>query len=125
MGVGYTCYSIPADHRATEAARKICVDGRHLVFVDMARRMGTSVQMIDRTYGHLAHDAEDQDGDLLDAYDGRNAVIGHAVAGLLSWSVEPTTMRREKAPHLRGCSGDGRGGFRTCDLSRVKRALSH
>lgn len=45
----------------------------------LARRMGTSVQMIDRTYGHLAHDAEDQDRDLLDAYDSRNAAIGHAV----------------------------------------------
>jgi integrase len=27
----------------------------------LARRMGTSLQMIDRTYGHLAQDAEDQD----------------------------------------------------------------
>jgi len=35
----------------------------------LARRMGTSLQMIDRTYGHLAQDAEDQDRDLLDAYD--------------------------------------------------------
>jgi len=26
----------------------------------LARRMGTSVQMIDATYGHLAHDSEDQ-----------------------------------------------------------------
>ncbi len=24
-----------------------------------------------------------------------------------------------------GVNDDGRGGFRTCDLSRVKRALSH
>jgi hypothetical protein len=33
--VGYTCLNIPVDqdHRATEA-RKICVDQRHLVFVD-------------------------------------------------------------------------------------------
>lgn len=31
--------------------------------------MGTSMQMIDKTYGHLAHDAEDQDRELLDAYD--------------------------------------------------------
>jgi hypothetical protein len=35
----------------------------------LARRMGTSVQMIDTTYGHLAQDAEDQDRALLDAYD--------------------------------------------------------
>ena len=38
----------------------------------LARRMGTSVQMIDATYGHLARDAEDQDRDGLDAYDNAN-----------------------------------------------------
>jgi integrase len=37
----------------------------------LARRMGTSVEMIDRTYGHLALDAEDYERDLLDAYDAR------------------------------------------------------
>lgn len=49
----------------------------------LARRMGTSVAMIDRTYGHLAHDAEDHDRDLLDAYDAAaeaKADTGH-VAG--------------------------------------------
>ncbi|MDP2712566.1 MAG: tyrosine-type recombinase/integrase [Solirubrobacteraceae bacterium] len=35
----------------------------------LSRRMGTSVQMIDRTYGHLAQDAEQHDRALLDAYD--------------------------------------------------------
>lgn len=43
----------------------------------LSRRMGTSVQMIDATYGHLAQDAEDQDRGLLDAYDGRNGACGH------------------------------------------------
>jgi integrase len=47
----------------------------------LARRLGTSVQMINATYGHLAHDAEDQDRLLLDAYDaapqnGRGHVVG-------------------------------------------------
>jgi integrase len=37
----------------------------------LARRMGTSVEMIDRTYGHLAPDAESYECDLLDAYDAR------------------------------------------------------
>jgi integrase len=37
----------------------------------LARRMGTSVEMIDRTYGHLAPDAEDYERTLLDAYDER------------------------------------------------------
>jgi integrase len=35
----------------------------------LARRMGTSVQVIDATYGHLAHDAEDRDRELLEAFD--------------------------------------------------------
>ena len=35
----------------------------------LARRMGTSVQMIDRTYGHLAADADDYERQLLDAFD--------------------------------------------------------
>lgn len=35
----------------------------------LARRMGTSVEMIDRTYGHLAGNADDYERDLLDAYD--------------------------------------------------------
>jgi hypothetical protein len=42
--------------------------------------MGTSVQMIDETYGHLAQDAEDQDRGLLDAYDAANDPgCGHVV----------------------------------------------
>jgi integrase len=32
-----------------------------------SRRMSTSVQMIDQTYGHLARDADDYDRGLLDA----------------------------------------------------------
>ena len=43
----------------------------------LARRMGTSVRGIDRTYGHLVRDADDQDRDLLDAYDERGARSGH------------------------------------------------
>jgi integrase len=45
----------------------------------LARRMGTSVQMIDSTYGHLAQDAEDQDRGLLDAYDDASDARGHVV----------------------------------------------
>lgn len=37
----------------------------------LARRMGTSVKMIDETYGHLARDAEDYERDLMDAYDAK------------------------------------------------------
>ena len=38
--------------------------------------MGTSLAMIDVTYGHLAPDAEEQERALLDAYDVRMAVGG-------------------------------------------------
>jgi integrase len=37
----------------------------------LSRRMGTSVEMIDRTYGHLAPDAEECERGLLDAYDAK------------------------------------------------------
>ena len=42
----------------------------------LARRMGTSVQVIDATYGHLARDADGHDRELLDAYDDAS---GHVV----------------------------------------------
>ena len=37
----------------------------------LARRMGTSVKMIDRTYGHLVAGADEYERELLDAYDER------------------------------------------------------
>jgi integrase len=40
----------------------------------LARRMGTSVEMIDRTYGHLAPDADEFELGLLDAWDARHDV---------------------------------------------------
>jgi hypothetical protein len=40
--------------------------------------MGTSVQVIDATYGHLAHDADDHDRELLDIYDAATTT-GHVV----------------------------------------------
>jgi integrase len=43
----------------------------------LARRMGTSVEMIDRTYGHLAPDAEEYERGLLDAYDAKSEAFGH------------------------------------------------
>jgi hypothetical protein len=78
---------------------------------------GAPAMAIDATYGHLAHDADDQDRILLDAYDALEANVGHTVG---------TKPRRDAGPGTRnpagaGLSEDGRGGFRTCDLSRVKR----
>lgn len=44
----------------------------------LARRMGTSVEMIDQTYGHLAPDADEWELGRLDAFDAReNAEGGH------------------------------------------------
>jgi hypothetical protein len=65
----------------------------------LARRMGTSVEMIDRTYGHLAADAEEYERGLLDAYDGgsQNArgsygsLEGGAVAGAVAGCAAPSS----------------------------------
>jgi integrase len=40
----------------------------------LSRRMGTSVEMIDRTYGHLAPDAEAYERGLLDAFDAKSEI---------------------------------------------------
>lgn len=46
----------------------------------LARRMGTSVKMIDDTYGHLAHDADSHDREALEAFDKRaENADGHVV----------------------------------------------
>jgi hypothetical protein len=37
--------------------------------------MGTSVEQIDRTYGHLLPDAAEHERGLLDAFDGRSNVV--------------------------------------------------
>ena len=44
----------------------------------LARLMGTSVKMIDRTYGHLAHDSEEHLRDLLSARSGDDLATGDA-----------------------------------------------
>jgi hypothetical protein len=46
----------------------------------LSSRMGTSVEMIDRTYGHLAPDAEEYERGLLDAFDARELeAYGHGL----------------------------------------------
>jgi integrase len=42
---------------------------------ELARVMGTSVEMIDRTYGHLAHDSEDAIRARLNARAGRSGDV--------------------------------------------------
>lgn len=48
---------------------------------ELARVMGTSVAMIDRTYGHLARDSEDAIRARLDARSGRDGVEMASDAG--------------------------------------------
>jgi hypothetical protein len=47
----------------------------------LARRMGTSVEQIDRTYGHLLPDAVDYERGLLDAFDARDESQEEAADG--------------------------------------------
>ena len=50
----------------------------------LLRRMGTSVEMIDRTYGHLAPDAEEYERGLLDAFDSNNVDRGRRLPPLVT-----------------------------------------
>jgi hypothetical protein len=46
----------------------------------LARRMGKSVEQIDKTYGHLFPDAAEHERGLLDSWDGRPDEKGEADA---------------------------------------------
>jgi integrase len=50
------------------AYASLSLDARLSVF-SLARRMGTSVRIIDRTYGHLVKDADAFERKILDEYD--------------------------------------------------------
>ena len=50
----------------------------------LSRRMRTSVEMIDRTYGHLAPDAEEYERGLLDAFDSNNVDRGRRLPPLVT-----------------------------------------
>jgi integrase len=49
--------------------------------VTLARRMGTSVKMIDRMYGHLVAGADAYERELLDAFDATAGPAGRHVDG--------------------------------------------
>jgi hypothetical protein len=64
---------------ALDNAAAITAEAAGVSVFALSRRMGTSLAMIDATYGHLAADAERVELDLLDAYDatcGRGLAIG-------------------------------------------------
>jgi hypothetical protein len=64
--------------------------------------MGTSVQMIDVTYGHLAHDSEDQDRGLLNAYDDETALLGTLWAPIRTIWTRARRLKHEKTPPYAG-----------------------
>lgn len=68
----------------------------------LSRRMGTSVQMIDATYGHLARDAEDQDRELLDAYDASMDGRGRAVGTMRGGDEVAARPRERRSPAMCG-----------------------
>jgi integrase len=70
----------------------------------LACRMGTSVQMIDATYGHLAHDAEDQDRGLLDAYDASTNGRGHVVGTISDAVGNGSGLLNDESPAIAGLS---------------------
>ena len=55
--------------------------------------MGTSVKMIDRTYGHLVAGADAYERELLDAFDARRRTALDTY-----WTRRPRRMRRSDAP---------------------------
>jgi integrase len=65
-GVGEEGHLTPYCLRHTYAAWSLAAG---INIFTLARRMGTSVQMIEKTYGHLAHDADEYERTQLDAWD--------------------------------------------------------
>jgi hypothetical protein len=61
-------YRRPYDLRHTYATFSIAAG---ISLFALSRRMGTSLAMIDRTYGHLAPDADEHELGLLDTFDAR------------------------------------------------------
>jgi integrase len=68
-------YRTPYALRHTYAAFSIAAG---VSLFALARRMGTSVEQIDRTYGHLLPDAADHERGLLDAFDAREVDGGES-----------------------------------------------
>jgi integrase len=81
---------IPAIKAAGIEPRRRIYDCRHtyatmslaagVSLFSLSRRMGTSLDMIDRTYGHLAPDAEAVELALLNAYDTKTETFGRGLA---------------------------------------------
>jgi hypothetical protein len=92
-----------------------------LSIFELARYMGTSVDMIDRTYGHLARGSEDLARAKLDA---------HAASDLGSFgpgsghALEIFATGENESPAFAGLSCHGRYWARTSDPQLVELVLS-
>jgi integrase len=79
-----------------------------------------------RVYAHAMRRDEGDKERLKALVEGRDwAPLGTSTPKSPSEHSTMTSPEDDESPADAGLSEDGRGGFRTCDLSRVKRALSH
>jgi hypothetical protein len=79
-----------------------------------------------RVYAHAMRRDEGDKERLKALVEGRDwAPLGTTEAQTEPPGDSVGTTPNDQTPADAGASEDGRGGFRTCDLSRVKRALSH
>ena len=79
-----------------------------------------------RVYAHAMR-RDDGDKERLKALvEGRDwAPMGTETPDKRPTPAREAAPQNDESPANAELSDDGRGGFRTCDLSRVKRALSH
>ena len=79
-----------------------------------------------RVYAHAMRRDEGDKERLKALVEGRDwAPLGTTRVQTLPADARADASEDDETPADAGVSDDGRGGFRTCDLSRVKRALSH
>ena len=79
-----------------------------------------------RVYAHAMRRDEGDKDRLRALVEGRDwAPLGTETVSRAARTEVHQEPENDEVPANAGTSDDGRGGFRTCDLSRVKRALSH
>ena len=79
-----------------------------------------------RVYAHAMRRDEGDKERLKALVEGRDwAPLGTSGRSTAPDEAVARRPENDESPADAGLSDDGRGGFRTCDLSRVKRALSH
>ena len=92
----------------------------------MAQLGHTDAAFTLRVYAHAMRRDQGDKERLKALVEGRDwAPLGTDRAHEPQEDVPAETPANDEDPANAGPSADGRGGFRTCDLSRVKRALSH